>query len=57
MLSMMNMMGYVGRHGDKGMSGSFLGLHLVLGVTTWILVVAMLAAATRYLWKKGGEKK
>lgn len=33
--------------------GNVLYLHAVLGLITWILVIAVLIALLRWLWKKG----
>lgn len=33
----------------------FWQLHWVLELVTWILLIALLAAAVRWLWKKGGK--
>ena len=51
---MMGMMGY-GWGVDQNIGGGFWGVHYGLGVVTWIVVIAFLVAATRYLWKKGGR--
>lgn len=38
-----------------GLGKSFWGLHWILGVVTWILVIILLVAATRWFWKKGDK--
>lgn len=35
----------------------FWGLHWILGLATWILIVAVLVALVRWLWKKGNKIK
>ncbi|OGD87678.1 hypothetical protein A2870_03130 [Candidatus Curtissbacteria bacterium RIFCSPHIGHO2_01_FULL_41_11] len=36
---------------------TFVWFHIVLGVVTWALVIAVLVALVRYLWKKGDHAK
>lgn len=42
-----------------GMMGNNLGaewtVHYVLGIITWFLVICVLAALLRWLWKKGNK--
>lgn len=53
-----NMMGnYLGRYGDGswGMMGGYgPGLYSAFHIITWFLVICVLAALLRWLWKKGG---
>jgi len=55
----MPMMGWGGMMNQNwsGGWGAWGGLHVLFGLTTWILVMALLVALIRYLWMKGGEKK
>lgn len=47
------------RYGDGwGMMGNWSGfsnLYLALNLITWILIIAILVAILRWLWKKGGK--
>ncbi len=40
-----------------GLGKSFWGLHWVLGIITWILIIILLVAAIRWFWKKGNKVK
>lgn len=40
-----------------GLGRSFWGLHWILGVITWILIIILLVVAIRWLWKKGDRVK
>lgn len=40
-----------------GDGGSFLWIHAFLGLITWALVIAVLFALARWLWKKGDRVK
>lgn len=45
-----------GYFGHSGWGGSWLGgFHLILGLITWLALIAFLVAATRYFWKKAGK--
>ncbi len=42
--------------GDWGMMGGYVpSLYSALHLITWFLVIAILAALLRWLWKKGGK--
>lgn len=58
-LPMMGMMGWGGMMNQNwsGTSGGWGSLHLLFGFVTWILLMALLVALVRYVWKIGGEKK
>lgn len=40
--------------GFTGMGGGWMWLGSLVWLTTWVLVIAVLAALLRWLWKKGG---
>ena len=40
-----------------GGSNAFFWIHAVLAFVTWVLVVAVLVALVRWLWKKGDKVK
>ena len=51
-----------GRFMGKGMIGdgygySVGGVHIILSVVTWIIVLAVLIALARWLWLKGDKEK
>lgn len=48
---------YGGHMGGMGKGMGYGGLHLIMGVITWMTVVALLISLARYFWNKGGEKK
>lgn len=53
---MMDMMFYGDKDWGRGMmSGGWGGVHYGLGLITWVILIAFLVAATRYLWKKAGK--
>lgn len=58
---MMPMMGYpnfVQRGGEGAMMGpGWMWLGGIIWLVTWVLVILVLVALLRWLWKKGGEKK
>lgn len=41
---------------QSGLGRSFWGFHWVLEFITWVLIIALLVAAIRYLWKLGDKK-
>jgi len=44
------------RWGGSG-TGSFFWIHVFLATATWILVIVVLIALARWLWKKGDKVK
>lgn len=68
MFNMMHMMGEVSGEatsavwpcpmmtGFAGMGAGWIWLGGIFWLVTWVLVIAILAALLRWLWKKGGEK-
>lgn len=39
----------------EGPGAVFFQFHWVLELVTWLLIIALLAAAVRWLWKKGNK--
>ena len=54
MADMMNEMMWPYR---TGIGRSFWGVHWLFELLTWIALIAVLIAFTRYLWKKGDKVK
>lgn len=50
--SMADMMGQT-----TGPGRTLWGAHWILGLLTWVALIAVLAALTRYLWRKGDKVK
>lgn len=46
----------MGFGGGYNMMGFGTGVNSLLGLITWIAVLAVLVAAARYFWKKGDRK-
>lgn len=40
---------------QTGAGRAFWGFHWVLEFITWVLLIVLLVAASRYLWKKGDK--
>lgn len=40
---------------QTGLGRSFWGWHWIFELITWVLIIALLAAAVRWLWKKGDK--
>ncbi len=47
--------GYCKHMGGTGGKMGYGGLHLVMGVITWMAVVALLISLARYFWNKGDK--
>lgn len=43
--------------GGYDMMNGFGGLHFLFGIITWILLIALLLALVRWVWKKGDKVK
>lgn len=55
MMGMMGMGGFGNMMGAGSLSTPFSSLYSLLGITTWIVFIAFLVAATRWFWKKAGK--
>jgi hypothetical protein len=42
---------------QAGLGRSFWGAHWIFELLTWVSLIAVLIALTRYLWKKGDKVK
>ncbi len=49
--------GWHNRPAPMAADPKFMAVHLIIGLITWVLIVAVLVALVRWLWFKGDQER